>query len=43
MELDTDMGTLEKRMSDLEKDINKKKKQYSDFSSRIKKITGQQK
>ena len=43
VELDTDMGTLEKRMSDLEKDINKKKKQYSDFSSRIKKITGQQK
>ena len=36
------VGDLEKRMSDLEKNINKKKKQYSDFSSRTKKITGEQ-
>jgi len=36
------VGDLEKRMSDLEKNINKKKKQYSDFSSRTKKITGKE-
>ena len=36
------VGDLEKRMSDLEKDINKKKKQYSDFSYRTKKITGKE-
>ena len=36
------VGDLEKRMSDLEKNIDKKKKQYSDFSSRTKKITGKE-
>ena len=37
-----DLKDLEKRMSNLEKNINKKKKQYSDFSSRTKKITGKE-
>ena len=38
-----DIDTLEKRMSDLEKDMQKRRKKYTDFSKLANKITGKQK
>jgi len=38
-----DIDTLEKRMSDLEKDMQKRREKYTDFSKLADKITGKQK